>query len=86
MFRCLHRGKKYFIQEYAGNGEFEMRIYKHNNGGQSLIIWNIFTVDPEKEKKATAATAKSQGVFDKNFAMTRRKFIRFFKWFCEKQV
>ena len=67
--------KSILFRNMLGNGEFEMRIYKHNNGGQSLIIWNIFTVDPEKEKKATAATAKSQGVFDKNFADDMKKIL-----------
>lgn len=67
--------KSILFRNMLGNGEFEMRIYKHKNGNQSLIIWNIFTVDPEKEKNATTLNAKSQGVYDKNFADDMKKIL-----------
>lgn len=65
--------KSILFRNMLGNGEFEMRIYKHKNGNQTLIIWNIFTVDPEKEKNATIINAKSKGVYDKSFADDMKK-------------
>lgn len=42
--------KSVLFRDMLGNGEFEMRVYKHKTDNQTFIVWNIFSIDPEKEK------------------------------------
>jgi hypothetical protein len=67
--------KSILFRDMLGNGEFEMRFYKHKIENQALIIWNIFTVDPEKDKMAVVKKAKSQGIFDKKFSDDMKKIL-----------
>jgi len=67
--------KSVLFRDMLGNGEFEMRIYKHKTDNQTFIVWNIFSIDPEKEKIAVVQKAKSQGIFDKKFSDDVKKIL-----------
>ncbi len=67
--------KSVLFRDMLGNGEFEMRVYKHKTDNQTFIVWNIFSIDPEKEKMAVVQKAKSQGVFDKKFSDDMKKIL-----------
>ena len=67
--------KSVLFRDMLGNGEFEMRVYKHKTDNQTFIVWNIFSIDPEKEKIAVVQKAKSQGIFDKKFSDDVKKIL-----------